>query len=111
MSSAPRRRRAQHLLWAGLVAVAAVLAGRPGDPGPVPPVWLVALALLAVLSARGSAVAWAVLVGLNGLLLASALLAAWPIGAQLTTFYLLVAAGLAVLATARPASRVRAPAG
>ena len=97
-------RAALHLLWADLVAAAVVVADRPGDPGPVPSGWLVVLAVLAVLSGRGSTAAWAVLVVLDGALLGTVALLAWPVGGSLVLFYALVAAGLLVLLAARPAS-------
>ena len=94
-------RPARHLLWAGLVAAAVVLADRPGDPGPVPTGWVVVLAVLGVLSGRGSTAAWAVLVTLNAVLLATVALLAWPVDGSLRAFYALVAAALVVLLAAR----------
>ncbi|MGY1887734.1 MULTISPECIES: hypothetical protein [unclassified Blastococcus] len=84
-------------VWALFVAASAVLAAQPGDPGTVPGGWLVALAVLGVLAAGSSRVAYAVLVALNTVLLATALLLAVPIEPTIGAFYALVAAALAAL--------------
>jgi len=85
------------LAWAACVAGALLVARMPGDPGSVPTGWLVLLTLLGILAARGSRAAWAALVGLHVLLVASFLLLAWPIGAQLAAFYALAALALLAL--------------
>ncbi|MCW2743193.1 MAG: hypothetical protein JWR45_3615 [Blastococcus sp.] len=82
------------LAWAACVAGALLVARMPDDPGSVPTGWLVVLTLLGILAARGSRAAWAGLVGLHVLLVASFLLLAWPIGAQLAAFYALAALAL-----------------
>ena len=83
--------------WACCVAAAVGVAALPGDPGTIPVGWLVVLGLLALGAARGSTVARAVLVGLNGALLATAALLAPPVAGTLWGFYGLVAMGLVVL--------------
>ena len=99
-------------LWAVCVAGAALLAARPGDPGPIPGGWLLVLAVLGFLAVRGSRLAWALLVALDAVLLASFLLLAWPVEPALWVFYGLVALGLAALVAAGAPARVpvRAPA-
>ena len=84
-------------LWALFVAAAAAVAGLPGDPGTIPGAWLAILAVLGVFAFRGSATAYAVLVGLNVVLLATVLMLTSPVAPSLWAFYALVAAALAAL--------------
>jgi hypothetical protein len=94
------------LAWAACVGGALLVARMPGDPGSVATQWLAVLTLLGILAARGSRVAWAVLVAVHVLLVASFLLVVWPIGAQLVTFYALATLALLPLLAA-PLAEVR----
>ncbi|SDF67468.1 hypothetical protein SAMN05660662_3026 [Blastococcus aurantiacus] len=84
-------------LWALFVAASATVAALPDDPGTIPGAWLAILAVLGVLAFRGSRTAYAVLVALNGVLLATVLLLAAPLPPTLWGFYALVAAALTAL--------------
>ena len=84
-------------LWAVFVASAAAVAGLPDDPETIPGAWLATLAVLGVLAFRGSRTAYAVLVALNVVLLASMLLLTSPVAPSLWAFYAMVAAALTAL--------------
>ena len=84
--------------WAVLVAASAAVAGLPGDPGTIPGAWLAVLAALGVLAFRGSATAYAVLIALNAVLLATMLHLTSPVAPSLWAFYAMVAAALTALA-------------
>ena len=84
-------------LWALFVAAAVADAALPGDPGTIPGAWVAALAVLGVFAVRGSSAAYAVLVALNAVLLATVLLLTSPVAPTLWAFYALVAAALTAL--------------
>ena len=84
-------------LWALFVAAAVAVAALPGDPGTIPGAWVAALAVLGVLAVRGSSAAYAVLVALDAVLLATVLLLTSPVAPTLWAFYALVAAALTAL--------------
>ncbi|MGY1845275.1 hypothetical protein [Modestobacter sp. SYSU DS0875] len=99
--------RAPYLLFVGLYTAALLVAQLPGDPGgsfPLP--WLAVDAVLTFLAWRGSRVAWAVLLTLHLLFLATFFLLVWPIGGQLAVFYGLLALAVVPLVS-REARRAR----